>query len=83
MSDPITPLTILWSILGSIGVMCLGLIAWGLKKLITTTFENTFAINGLNTKLEAFTKQIEMLPKLQRDVGAAHDKIRNIEKGNT
>lgn len=82
MNDVITPLTLVWSILGSIGVAFLGLLVWGIKKLIITTFENTLSINNLGSKLEEFTKQIELIPKLQRDLGAAHDKIRKIEKGN-
>lgn len=81
MTEAITPLNIIWSILGAIGVAFLGLLVWGIKKLVVTTFENTFAISKLSDKLEKFTEQIELLPKLEKDVGAAHEKIRNIQKG--
>lgn len=77
--DPI--LKIVWSIFGTLGVALLGLIVWGIKKWITTTFENTVALKVLSEKLDNFSKQIETLPKIQRDVSAAHEKIRKIEKG--
>lgn len=71
-------LSILPIILGGVGTIILGLIAWGLKALITTLLQNTFAIKLLTEKIEGLLAGQEKIPKLEQDIHEAHRKIREL-----
>lgn len=73
-----TPLQIIWSILGAVGVCVLSLIGFGIKKLVTTTFQNTVAVKLLDTHIERLLKGYEKIQKIEEDVNEAHKKIRQI-----
>jgi hypothetical protein len=79
--DNATLITIIWSIVGAVGTGVLGLIFFGIKKLVTTTIENTIAIQILSGHIEAIIKLSNKIEKLERDVNSAHDKIRNYSRG--
>lgn len=75
-------LEILWGIFGGIGTASLGLIAFGLKKMVSTTIENTIAIKILNEKMTTIVEKLDKIPKLEKDLSAAHDKLRNLNGGS-
>lgn len=79
-NDVGTLVNIMWGMLGTAGVTFLGLTSYGIKKLIHTVFENTVAIKVLTEKLEDLEKKTEAIPKLEKDVGAAHQKLREVLK---
>jgi hypothetical protein len=58
----------------------LGLIAWGIKSLISTTFENTVQIKLLNQHIVDLLKIPGKVEKLEQDVRVAHDRIREVYK---
>lgn len=76
--DNQTLVTIIWSLTGAVGTVFLGLVAFGLKALITATFKNTMAINNLNQHIEQLLKIPAKLEKVQFDIDNAHAKIRSL-----
>lgn len=66
-------------LVGGAGTVTLGLVAWGLKSLITTVIQNTFAIKLLTEKIGGLVEIVQKLPKLEHDVHEAHKKIRALE----
>lgn len=66
--DSATLITIVWGIVGAIGTMFLGLIAWGIKSLITATINNTTAIKVLTEKMNGIIEDNERNRKLKQDV---------------
>lgn len=80
MMDNATLVTIIWSIIGGIATMLLGLVAWGLKVQITTTFENTVQIRLLNQHIESLLKLPSKVEKLEKDIFVAHKRIKEMYK---
>lgn len=66
-------------IVGGAGTITLGLVAWGLKSLISTVIQNTFAIKLLTEKISGLLETVQKLPKLEHDVHEAHQKIRALQ----
>lgn len=75
-----TLITIMWTVMGAVATSFLGLLFWGVKKLITTTFENTVQIKLLNQHIDALLMLPLKVEKLDKDVTEAHNKIRGIYK---
>lgn len=73
-------LKIIWTILGTSATGLMGLVIWGLKKLIEVFFENTVQLKLLNQHVEKLLELPPKVEKLERDVSAAHEKIRAITK---
>lgn len=76
--DGQTVLIIIWTACGAIMTGILGLIFWGIKKLIVTMFENTIQIKILNGHIDNFLKVPPKVEKLERDMNIAHERIRGI-----
>jgi len=66
-------------LLGGAGTISVGLLAWGLKSLISTVIQNTFAIKLLTEKINGLFLAEEKLLKLEHDVHEAHRKIREVQ----
>ena len=66
-------------LVGGGGTIAVGLLAWGLKSLIATVIQNTFAIKLLTERLEGVLLAQEKLLKLEQDVHEAHRKIREFQ----
>lgn len=77
--DTPTLLHIIWSVFGAVGLAILSFIGWGIKKLVTTTFENTVAIKILDGHIERLVKGYARIDKLENDMNNAHIKIREIK----
>ena len=80
MLDNPTLVAILWTVLGAFATAFLGLIVWGIKKLITTTFNNTIAVTLLNSHIEELLKLPPKVEKLQADMNEAHRRIKHFNK---
>ena len=78
--SPETLIHILWSIIGAVGVAALGLLSWGVKRLIATAFENTIQIRMLNQKLEEIIGSIMKINRIEQDLNHAHAKIRELNQ---
>jgi len=78
--DSQTLVTIMWTVLGAVATAFLGLLFWGVKKLIMTTFENTVQIKILNKHIEELIKLPLKIEKMERDLNIAHDRIRTVIK---
>lgn len=65
-------------LVGGAGTISVGLLAWGLKVLISTVLQNTFAIKLLTQKIEGLLAGHEKLPKMEQDIHEAHRKIREL-----
>ena len=74
--DSQTLITIVWTILGALGTALLALVVWGLKKLITATFENTVQVKLLNQHIEKLLLLPPRVEKIERDLNVAHERIR-------
>lgn len=48
--------------------------------LTEALLKNTLAITKLEIKLEGLVRLLEIIPKLEKDVSIAHEKIRFLEK---
>lgn len=60
---------VLLSILGSIGLMVLSLIAWGIKQLVIAVFNNTQELKIISEKLQNFiTEANSEISLLKKDV---------------
>lgn len=81
--DSSTLVTIMWTVMGGVGTSFLGLIFWGIKKLITTTFENTVQIKLLNQHIETLMKLPAKVEKHEKDLNEAHQRIRELKKGDS
>lgn len=81
--DSQTLITIMWTIVGAVATTFLGLIAWGLKKMIMTTFENTVQIKLLTEKLDTLLKLPPRMEKVEKDITEAHNRIRSLKNGGT
>lgn len=66
-------------LVGGAGTITLGLVAWGLKSIISTVIQNTFAIKLLTEKISGLLETVHKLPKLEHDVHVAHEKIRSLQ----
>jgi hypothetical protein len=82
LESPETIIKIVWSLIGSLGVMALGLLSWGIKRLISASFENTIQIRILNGKIADIIGAIGKISKMEQDINHAHKKIREIENGD-
>jgi hypothetical protein len=56
----------------------MGLIAFGLKALITATIENTLQIKILNNNFETIKSLPVKVEKHEQDLKVAHDRIREL-----
>lgn len=70
----------MWGIFGAIGTMLIGMLAWGVKVLITAVFDNTVAIKVLNEKIGELVKYYSRTEKLENDVTEAHNRIRQLQQ---
>jgi len=77
--DSQTLLTILWTIIVSIGAALLGLGVWAVKKLIVIIFENTVQIKILNKHIDEIMRALSRVDKMGKDISEAHAKIREIK----
>jgi len=66
--------------MGAIATSFLGLLFWGVKKLITTTFENTVQISLLNQHIDQLLKLPVKVEKMEKDLNEAHSRIRTVYK---
>lgn len=66
-------------LVGGASTITLGLVAWGLKSLISTVIQNTFAIKLLTEKIGGLVDTVQKLPKLEQDIHEAHHKIRELQ----
>jgi hypothetical protein len=78
--DNATLVTIMWGMLGAAATAALGLFVWGVKALVTTTFENTVQIKILNSNFEKFMNLPAKMEKFETDLKVAHDRIREVYK---
>ena len=78
--DDSSLIRIMWAMLGTFGVTFLGLLAWGIKKMITTLFENTLAIRGLTIQVTTLNQSHAELNKLSKDMNVAHGRIRELQR---
>lgn len=78
--DNQTIIQTMWSIFGAMGIALLSFIGWGLKKLVTTTFENTVAIKLLDSHIEKLIKGYAKIEKLETDINQAHSRIRQLKE---
>lgn len=65
----------------AVGTLLLGLIAWGIKAHIQTTFENTVQIKILNQHIEELLKLKPKVEKIENDLHVAHERIRALNGG--
>jgi len=74
-----TIVTIMWSVLGALAVAGLGLLSWGVKKLIVASFENTLQIRILNEKIGEIIRGQLKIEKMEKDLNEAHSRIRELK----
>jgi hypothetical protein len=77
--DQATIVIIILSVSGAIGTTLLGAIGWGVKTLITTTFENTMALRDLSEKVVILTIGYDKLHELERQL---NDLQRHVHSGS-
>ncbi len=80
MESPEFILKLVWIILGGAGVVVLGLLSWGVKSLISVSFENTIEIRILNKKIDDIVAAVVKINKLEQDLNHAHSKIRELNE---
>lgn len=66
---------IIWGFLGVFGTGALGLLLWGIKQLITATFDNTIQIKTLNEKMGPMLGYLSKIDRIEKEVNDAHLKI--------
>lgn len=67
------------SLVGIIATFVLGILSHRIKKHIDSVEQNTLAIAKLTAHVEFLEKKTDFLPKFQKDMDEAHNKLRNIE----
>lgn len=69
--------------MGGVATAFLGLIVWGIKKLITTTFENTVQVKILTGQIATLLNLPPQVEKIKSDLNEAHNRIRSLKNGGT
>jgi hypothetical protein len=67
-------------LLGAAGTFVLGLIAWGIKSLISAVIKNTNELHVLNSKIENIVTDTKSIPKMKEDLNALHSRVGKVEK---
>lgn len=70
-----TPDTIIFSVLGAVGTMILGLIAIGIRSLVAVVLESNKQIAILSTTVKSIQQDIEVLFKLNGITSNREDKL--------
>ena len=77
--DDSSLIRIMWGMFGTFGVTSVGLLAWGIKKMISTLFQNTLAIQSLTLQIATLNASHAEINKLSRDMNIAHSRIRELQ----
>lgn len=66
-------------VVGALTTFCLGLIAWGIKALITAILKNTTELAVLNSKIEVIIHETEDIPEIKKDLQVLHSWKRKVQ----
>lgn len=72
MLDEKTIIQIAGLIIGALATGVMGLIGWGIKKLITAVYECVVEIKILREIVSKLTEEVKPIPKMQRDLNNLH-----------
>lgn len=66
--------------LGGAGTIFMALIIWGLQKGISAMYKVVVAVEILAGEVKGLKETVKGLPKLESDLDAAHEKIRELKQ---
>lgn len=64
-------------IIGGLGTIVLGLLTWGIKKLIETILSTRLELAVIKEQLKSLIEDNKSLPKIKEDLNALHSKVRS------
>ena len=64
-------------IIGGLGTIVLGLLTWGIKKLIETILSTRLELAVIKEQLKSLIEDNKALPKMKEDLNALHSKVRS------
>jgi hypothetical protein len=67
-------------VFGGAGAIFMGLVLWGLKSVISALYKAIIAVEILTGEMKELKETVKNLPKLESDLDAAHEKIRELKQ---
>lgn len=64
-------------IIGGLGTIVLGLLTWGIKKLIETILSTRLELAIIKEQLKSLIEDNKSLPKIKDDLNYLHNKVRS------